>query len=404
MSANGARRRSFRSGRFAEDVPRELGRYGDAQHGPTLVVTGGMHGNEPGGVLAMQRFVERLAKLEAEGRLPTFRGRVVLVVGNRRALSRGHRFVERDLNRRWFTEELEGVRRRARAAENTGERAGEDAEQFELLTLFDELEADARGSMTFLDLHSTSGETPPFSVLPDAPRNHAIAFSLGMPTIFGLEEAADGTMIGYYNDRGHAGVAVEGGQHEDPRAVDRLEAALWRTLSQLAIVEDRQVPRMGTFSKILEDSGRGRPRAVEIVYRHAIGPGDGFVMAPGFSSFQAVRKGEVLARDHHGDVTSPLDGRMLLPLYQGQGEDGFFLARDVSAARLKLAARLRQMGAQQALKMVPGVRMDAPDGDAVFVEPRRATGMTRELLRLLGYRKWRRVGDEVEFSRRRQIV
>ena len=42
--------------------------------------------------------------------------------------------------------------------------------------------------------------------------------------------------------------------------------------------------------------------------------------------------------------------------------------------------------------------------DALLVEPRYARGVTRELLRLLGYRRWRRVGNDVEFSRRRQIV
>lgn len=399
MGATGPVGRGTGSGRFGDVLPRELGRYGDAAAGPTLVVTGGLHGNEPGGVLAMQRLIERLGKIEADRGAPLpLRGRLVLLVGNCEALRFHHRFVERDLNRRWFSEELE----RARRAVHEGTAAAEDVQQCELLEVFEAIERSAPGPLTFLDLHSTSGQTPPFSVLPDAPRNHRIAFALKMPVIFGLEEAADGTMIGYYNDRGHAGVAVEGGQHDDPRTVDRLEAAIWRVLSALDIVEDDQVARMPHFERILEDAGRGRPRAVEIVYRHAIGPTDGFCMEPGFASFQEVSRGQLLARDHHGEVHSPLDGRMLLPLYQGQGEDGFFLARDLTPARLALAARLREMGAQQALGYMPGVRLGDHD-DALLVEPRYAKGTTRELLRLLGYRRWRRVGDDVEFSRRRQI-
>lgn len=400
MAAPEAAGRSMGSGRFGDVLPRELGRYGDAALGPTLVVSGGMHGNEPGGVLAMRRIVERLAKIEEDRGSPLpLRGRLVLLVGNCEALRFHHRFVERDLNRRWFSEELE----RARRCVHEGTATAEDVQQVELLEVFDELERSAPEPLTFLDLHSTSGQTPPFSVLPDAPRNHRIAFALKMPVIFGLEEAADGTMIGYYNDRGHAGVAVEGGQHDDPRTADRLEAAVWRVLSALDIVNDADLTRMGHFEQILEDAGRGKPSAVEIVYRHAIGPTDGFVMAPGFASFQPVQRGQVLAHDHHGEVHSPLDGRMLLPLYQGQGEDGFFLARDLTPARLALAARLREMGAQQALGYMRGVRLGDHD-DALLVEPRHAKGVTRELLRLLGYRRWRRVGDDVEFSRRRQIV
>jgi succinylglutamate desuccinylase len=59
-------------------------------------------------------------------------------------------------------------------------------------------------------------------------------------------------------------------------------------------------------------------------------PGDGFVMEPGFRNLQAVEAGQVLARDRLGEITAVCDARILMPLYQDQGNDGFFLAREVS--------------------------------------------------------------------------
>jgi succinylglutamate desuccinylase len=53
-------------------------------------------------------------------------------------------------------------------------------------------------------------------------------------------------------------------------------------------------------------------------------------MEPGFRNFQSVSAGKLLARDHHGEVRAPLSGILLLPLYQAQGEDGFFLIREVT--------------------------------------------------------------------------
>jgi succinylglutamate desuccinylase len=51
-------------------------------------------------------------------------------------------------------------------------------------------------------------------------------------------------------------------------------------------------------------------------------------MLPGFRSFQRIEAGEILATDGKGEVRSPETGLLLLPLYQPQGEDGFFLVRE----------------------------------------------------------------------------
>ncbi len=62
---------------------------------------------------------------------------------------------------------------------------------------------------------------------------------------------------------------------------------------------------------------------------HRIRAGDAFQMLPNFKNFQAVRKGQALARDIHGWILAPEDGLILMPLYQKQGSDGFFLVKEV---------------------------------------------------------------------------
>ena len=65
-------------------MPRILGDVGSATDGPTLIVVGGLHGNEPAGVGALQRV---FARLRADDCLP--RGRLVGLSGNRAALAVG---------------------------------------------------------------------------------------------------------------------------------------------------------------------------------------------------------------------------------------------------------------------------------------------------------------------------
>ncbi len=375
--------------------PRVIGDVGAASEGPTLLVLGGLHGNEPAGVRALERVFDHL-----RSRPLPMAGRLVGLRGNQAALAVGERFLDDDLNRRWFQEDPILIQRDASALGRPPR--AEDAQRAELLAEVQRLETDATGPLQILDLHSTSGASPPFTVLPDAPRNYPLAFALGVSIIFGLDEVTDGTFLGYLNDRGHQGVAMEGGQHDDPLTEELHVAAIWIALVTTGVIQERHVRELPRHRRRLQAAAAGRPEAVEIIHRHPISPGDEFRMEPGFESFQRVRRGELLARDKAGGIRAAGDARILMPLYQGQGEDGFFLARDLGSVRLRLATALRALGAQRALSLVPGIRRHA-DGERLLVSPHLARGATRELLSLLGYRRWRYVGGhQVEFSRRRQ--
>jgi len=48
-------------------------------------------------------------------------------------------------------------------------------------------------------------------------------------------------------------------------------------------------------------------------------------MKPGFKNFDDVHKGQELASDINGTVLSPYQGKILMPLYQSKGEEGFYI-------------------------------------------------------------------------------
>ena len=64
-----------------------------------------------------------------------------------------------------------------------------------------------------------------------------------------------------------------------------------------------------------------------MITTHSITPEDDFRMVPDYKNFQEVKSGEILAYDRHGPIKAVDDGMILMPLYQEQGEDGFFLIR-----------------------------------------------------------------------------
>jgi predicted deacylase len=379
----------------ATHTRRWLGAYEGELPGPTMVVVGGIHGNEPGGVIAVRRVLDELQRRRAP-----VRGRLLGLAGNIRALAHNVRYMTRDLNRRWYPDHLARLRDQARELDSS-----EDTEQRELLDIFDRLDERFDHPLVIVDLHSFSAEGPPFSVVADTLRNRPIAYALRVPIIFGLEEAVEGTLLGYLADLGHVAVGFEAGQHEDPRTVENHVAAIWIALVSAGLLDRGEVPDYERHEARLATAAAGLPRAVEIVYRHGITPEQRFRMDPGFVNFQPVRRGHRLATDADGEIPSPETGRILMPLYQGLGEDGFFLARDLGDVRLQLSAALRKLEVERLIHLLPGVGHD-PSRDTLTVAELGNRPAVRQVLRMLGYRKDIAVGPSgpLSLARRRQAT
>jgi succinylglutamate desuccinylase len=154
--------------------------------------------------------------------------------------------------------------------------------------------------------------------------------SLPVPAILGLDANIDGTLMQLATARGHTSLAVESGQHRDPQA-ERLHAAvIWLALVAAGALTAEDVPDFAEHSTTLGGTTAGIPRVMALAYRHAVAAADGFVMRPGYRGFQRIARGEVLADDVRGPVRAPCDGRVLMPLYQPQGSDGFFVVRPLA--------------------------------------------------------------------------
>lgn len=373
------------------DVERVLGRVRGDRPGPTLLGIGGIHGNEPSGVLALRRVLKRLSDLRSK-----LRGEFVALAGNRAALARGRRYVDRDLNRAWTAERLALLRERGSL-----DGQAEDREQVELLDAIEKVVERARGPVYVLDLHSTSGRGGAFSTFGDTLPNRDFATHIPVPMILGLEELVDGTLLGFLGHHGLVAMAFESGQHREAEAVDRAEAALWISLETAGVLRTDRVPEVVRGRKLLHRTGNGLPRVLEMRYRHDVAEGDGFEMEPGYRNFQPVAAGEVVAHDRSGPVSVYYRSRMLMPLYQEQGEDGFFLVREFHPFWLHASYLLRRLGADRVAHWLPGVRRDPEHADIVWVDKRVARWYAVQLFHLLGFRRKEHAGTKLVMARRR---
>jgi succinylglutamate desuccinylase len=292
------------------DGSRFVSRLAGSDPGPTLLIVGGVHGNEPAGLTAAREVAAELGG--------GFRGDYVALAGNLRALAVGSRYLARDLNRQWSPQKI--------AALDAGKvpEDPEGMEQRELRAAIDEVVAAARGPVFFLDLHTTSAGGVPFGLSVDQPKQRAFAAHFPLPVILGLEDQVEGVLSQYLRARGATTLSVEGGQHTDPVSVGYLAAAIRIALDAAGLV---RLPGLEAARGELALARGELPPLIEILFRHAITPEEGFQMEPGFANIHPARAGQLLARDKSGEIRAPEDGVVLLPLYQPQGDDGFFFGR-----------------------------------------------------------------------------
>lgn len=358
--------------------------------GVTLVVIGSVHGNETSGLRALRRVAAKLENLEDK-----IRGRIYLLAGNTRAINKNVRFIDADLNRHWTPE---SVRRNSPDSKISTNRV-EDIEQRELLEILDKIFSTAKSEVYAMDLHSTSAESTPFAMIGDTLRNREFGQKFPATILLGIEEQLDSTILEYINNLGAITLGFEAGQHTDKTAIDNQEALIWLALvhSGILAAEDVDVEKYG---EILKDA-MGERRIIEIRHRHAITEADKFRMKLGYENFQPVKKGEVLAKDRNGKIKAIESGMILMPLYQSQGNDGFFLGREISPFWLWLSKVLRKLKLHKMMRFLPGVKRHPADKDSLIVNTQIARIFPLQIFHLLGFRKRRWREDKLVVSRRK---
>ncbi len=372
-----------------EEGEHVIGAYVGNQAGPTLIVIGSIHGNEPAGFLALSNVSSEIAKLEGK-----LKGRVYFLAGNTRALRMGKRFIDADLNRGWTAKTMSGDK--AEEFFNSSE----GMELAELDQVFDSLLITAMDEVFVVDLHSTSSEGMPFATVGDTLRNRNFAQKFPVPILLGIEEELEGTLLEYLNNAGAVTLGFEGGEHLSTQTVENHRALIWLALANSGLLDKKDVPEFkASQSRLLGKTSGGA--IFEIVHRHAVRPSDEFEMNPGFNNFDQIERGQVLARDEGGAVCAPRSGQILMPLYQKLGEDGFFIGHRISPFWLWLSGVLRRMRIQNIIHILPGVRRNSVDPATLIINTNIARLFPLQIFHLLGFRRRRWVNNKLIVSRRR---
>ncbi len=364
--------------------------------GPNVVFFGGIHGNEPSGVLAIQRVFGLL-----KGTGVPLRGRIMGLAGNLPALAINQRFISKDLNRLWNAEFTVRYARRHETASN-----GQALEYHQQYELFDAIEPflNTESTSYFLDLHTTSSQSVPFIGINDQLNNRKFALQFPVATVLGLEEYLDGPLLSYLNEFGHVALAFEAGQHDAAESMDLHVEFILKSLlvcgaideDGLKLLEAKNEPPLAK----MENTDRMERGIYEIVHRRAIVEQDEFEMKTGFQNFSRISHGELLANDREGPILAPRSGRIFMPLYQGIGNDGFFIVRKVPRWALKLSTVLRKINFERFLLLLPGVSRRDEYPDALVVDERIAFLLATQLFHLLGYRRKKKDATKLIFSRR----
>lgn len=378
------------------EIGRIIGRIDGTEPGPCVVFFAGIHGNEPSGVFALHRVIEEL-----QANNTPIHGTIIGISGNLWALQRGERYHQMDLNRIWTQKRMETVENGTFKPANEDER-----EQVAIYQELQQLFQQQKGPFYFFDLHTTSGETIPFIPVNDSLLNRKFAKQFPIPLILGIEEHLEGPILSYLNELGYVSFGFEAGQHDELSSIDNHRIFIYLSLVFAQLVEKQHVE----FSQFMESWCRvfGNHRSFfEIRRRYEVATDEKFVMEPGFSNFQNIKAGTLLAHSNGTAVHAEENGTMFMPLYQSQGNDGYFLIRKIPIVFLWLSKVLRQSKLDRLLTYLPGVHR-APDFYGAFIlNLKIARLLVKPILHLLGYRSRQKRNDQLiiksrEFKSRKQ--
>nr|WP_298995092.1 succinylglutamate desuccinylase/aspartoacylase family protein [uncultured Allomuricauda sp.] len=357
-----------------ENVHRVIGHLKGAKDGPTVVFFGGIHGNEPAGVIALRQVFEKL-----QGSKESLSGEFIGVTGNLKALKEGVRFIDEDLNRIWLPNQLGAQKETSRTLN------AEEEEMVELHSLIEQIINGLSPPFYFIDLHTTSGETEPFIVMNDSLLNRSFTSNYPLPVILGIEEYLTGALLSHINEMGHVAFGFESGQHSDEKAIVSAFHFIEYTLGLVGFTPMEKVELKGIKAK-LQQYTEAPQRFFEIYYQHLIQKGASFKMLPGFVNFQSVPKGMSIAMNGNGLIKTDKRRQIFMPLYQDKGYEGFYFIRRIPLFYLWLSKYLRKLKVDGWLSHLPGVRWASSKKETLVLDKRIARFFAKSFFHLLGYR------------------
>lgn len=342
---------------------------------PVVLFFSGIHGNENAGVKASKNILKRLKN----DKIPV-EGNIYFIYGNSRALKLKKRYIDVDLNRIWCIDNINKIKKSEKDELNS-----EEQEQLEIYLLIKEIIKNHSGKSYFIDLHTTSSKTFPFITISDSLNNRKFSSAFPVPTVLGIEEYLPGPLLTFMNEFGYIAIGFEAGQHNAFESVENCESFIWRSLVNTGCIREKNTA--DNFDQLLKSKCENKYRFFQIVYRYEIQPDDYFKMLEGFENFEKISKGQLLAENNGQKITAVTNGRIFMPLYQSQGDDGFFIIRRVSKFWINASIVARRLHAHNFLRLLPGVKKDSKNKYILIVDPRTAKFMAKQIFHLFGYRQ-----------------
>lgn len=372
----------------SSSMSRVLGSIDGSKKSPTVIIFAGIHGNEIAGVKASKIVLHKIK----ENNIP-FKGNLFFLLGNMNAIKKHIRFEDVDLNRIWNKENISANIKRK------NKNIAELKEQMGIYNQIKKIIENNNGPFYFLDLHTTSAHSVPFITISDSLNNRRFSKKFPLPVVLGIEEYLEGPLLTFINEFGHIALGFEGGQHDDKSSIANCEAFIWKALVHSKCVSKKKIPEFEKYKKHLSDLCC-QYEFFEIIYRYAIKEGEDFKMNPGFKNFEAVEKDQLLAKSYGLPVIANKKSRIFMPLYQKQGEDGYFLLSKISKFWLNSSIVARKLKINHFLRLIPGVKKDPENNYTLIVDPKIAKYMAKEIFHLFGYRKQIFKDDKFHFIKR----
>jgi succinylglutamate desuccinylase len=303
---------------WKDEIPAErlLGYYTCGLPGPLILAIGGIHGNEPNGPRAIKAFVNML-----EAQQPLITGTFLGLMGNIRASNANQRYIDKDLNRCFVPGYVTAAN-----ADLLGHEAGELRQLAQILHRVKQDFED----VCFVDCHTTSAQTIPYISVNAHPPSIQLANRFPLNNVIGLQQSIPGCFTEYGNALDFRGFTFEAGQHQSAAAYSNQVAMLWLLLVYAGALSKHDLKTFRHYEKLLGVETPTHRRSFRLLSHYRIKDGEDFVMRPGFRNFDHVRAHAHLADNRYGPIFAPADGYVLMPLYQKQGNDGFFLLEEES--------------------------------------------------------------------------
>ena len=302
-------------------MKRILGTRDSGDKNVLIILIGAIHGNEVAGLKAIDNIYK-----EIEDHDLTIKGKIVGIAGNLQAIESNKRFIKQDLNRIWSIDKINSIIDKDKSLLEY-----EDLELFEIHELLESLCKEEFQQKILIDLHTTSADNGNFIVLPEKSMDYTLIRSLKLPMIMDLVQYIPGTLLDYMNHKDFISFAFEGGQIGSDQAVDLMTHGIWELMYQSGVIKPvHDFKELLHYEELIGSLHKPLPGQVTVLHRHKISEGDYFHMKPGYKNFHKIENGEILAKDKNGEIRSPFDGLIFMPLYQNIGNDGFFIVQEIA--------------------------------------------------------------------------